>query len=110
MAIPDLTITNLKTWLEQAQTWLREDGSPDSLQRPHRQLLEMMSQAREENRASRVWELINEMEKLTLRMTDIREQGEVFIRCAKMAADLENLRDALRLFQAAESKIGRAHV
>lgn len=104
MAIPDLTITNLKTWLEQAQTWLREDGSPDSLQRPHRQLLEMMSQAREENRASRVWELINEMEKLTLRMTDIREQGEVFIRCAKMAADLENLRDALRLFQAAESK------
>jgi hypothetical protein len=104
MAIPDTTIITLKTWLEQAQTWLREDGSSDALQPPHRQLLGMMSQAREENRASRVWDLINEMEKLALHMTDTREQGEVFVRCAKMAADLENLKDALRLLQAAESK------
>jgi hypothetical protein len=104
MTIPDPTIINLKTWLDQTQSWLYEDGSADALQRPHRQLLDLMSAARNDNRASQVWELISEMERLALHMTDTREQGEVFIRCAKMAADLENLKDALRLFQAAESK------
>ena len=104
MTTPENTIINLKIWLEQTQTWLRADGSPDPVQRPHRQLLEMMARARDENRASGVWEMIDEMEKLALRMNDIREQGEVFVRCAKVAGDLENLRDALRLFQAAESK------
>lgn len=104
MTIPDTTIINLKAWLEHAQSWLHEDGSQEILQRPHHQLLDMMSKAMKENHANQVWDLMNEVERLALHMTDTREQGEVFIRCAKMAADLENLKDALRLFQAAESK------
>lgn len=98
------SISNLKAWLDEAQSWLHQDGSPQALQKPHRQLIDIMFQARQQNQAGRVWDLIDEMEKLTLHMTDTREQGEVFIRCAKTAADLENLKDALRLFQAAESK------
>jgi hypothetical protein len=104
MATPDETIIKLKIWFDEAQEWLHTDGTANMLQRPHRQLLELMIAARNENRSSRVWELIEELEKLTLRMTDVREQGEVLIRCAKMATNLENLKDALRLCQAAESK------
>lgn len=104
MTTPENTIANLKTWLEQAQTWLHQDGSPDPLQPPHRQLLKMMACARDEDHASEVWKIIDEIENLAVRMNDIREQGEVFVWCATMAADLENLKDALRLFQAAESK------
>lgn len=104
MANSKSSILVLKTWFEQTQTWLHIDGMPDTLQRPHRQLLELMIKAHNENHPNQVWELIEEMEKLTVRMIDIREQGEVFIRCAKMAGDLENLKDALRLCQAAESK------
>lgn len=97
-------ISNLKGWLDRACLWLHEDGSQKALQKPHHQLLEMMAQARDQNQAGRVWNLINELERLALHMTDTREQGEVFINCAKVAADLEHLQDALRLFQAAESK------
>jgi hypothetical protein len=97
-------ISNLKGWLDRACSWLHEDGSQKVLQKPHQQLLGMMAQARDQNQAGRVWVLINELEKLALHMTDTREQGEVFINCAKMAADLEHLQDALRLFQVAESK------
>ncbi len=104
MANSDNTILTLKTWFEQTLSWLHVDSMPDTLQRPHRQLLDLMTTARNENRPNQVWALIEEMEKLTIRMIDIREQGEVFIRCAKMAGDLENLKDALRLCQAAESK------
>ena len=97
-------ISVLKVWFGQTESWLHADGSPVTLQRHHKQLLDLMVTARNDNHSSRVWELIEEMEKLTLRMTDIREQGEVFIGCAKMATDLENLKDSLRLCQAAESK------
>ena len=97
-------ILKLKNWFDQNHLWLHTDGSPNTLQLHHKQLLDLMIVAKNENHSSRVWELIEELEKLTLRMTDIREQGEVFLGCAKMAADLENLKDALRLCQAAESK------
>ena len=104
MVVSDPTITSLKTWLNHAQAWLHEDASQEALQPPHRQMLDMMSQAMEENHVSRVWILMNEIETLTLHMTNTRELGEVFIRCAKIASDLENLKDALRLLLAAESK------
>jgi peptidase S24-like protein len=104
MVTSNNTMLNLRIWLEEALSWLHADGLQDVLQKPHGQLLEIMSAARDENRSNQVWEMIDEMERLALQMTDTREQGEVFIRCATMAADLENLKDALRLFQAAESK------
>ena len=97
------SINNLKVWFEQAISWLHVDETPDPLQRPHRQIIDMMQKAKEENRSNRVWELIGEMEELTPRINEILEQGEIFIRCAKMAGDLENLKDSLRLCLAAEN-------
>jgi len=98
------TIPNLKTWMEQALSWLHADDSQQEvLQKPHRQLLDMMTTARNANRTNEVWEVIDELERLAISMSP-PEQGEVLIRCAVMAADLENLKDALRLLQGAENK------
>ncbi len=104
MAKSENSITRLKTWLEKALSWLHADGSQSTLQRSNQQLLTLMEDARNTNQPNRVWELIEELEELTLRMNDISEQGEIFMQCAKTAGDLENLKDALRLCQAAESK------
>src|SRR5258706_12911451 len=98
------TIPNLKTWMEQALSWLHADDSQQEvLQKPHRQLLDMMATARNANRTNEVWEVIDELERLASSMSP-PEQGEVLICCAVMAADLENLKDALRLLQGAENK------
>lgn len=104
MANSGNTIAQLKTWFEQALNWLHANGTANALQRSNQQLLNLMEEAQNENKPNRVWELIEELEELTLRMTDSSEQGEIFLRCAKTAGDLENLKDALRLCQAAESK------
>jgi len=104
MTIPEATMNNLKNWLKEAIDWLHEDGSPKVLQHSHRKLIELMNGDKNKNLTGRVWDRIDELEKLILHTTDTREQGEVYIICAKMAADLENIKDALRLFQAAESK------
>ena len=97
-------IGNLKVWMEQALSWLHEgDNRQEVLQRHHQQLLDMMRTARDENRANDVWEMIDELERLASNMSPA-EQGEVFLRCAVMAVDLENLKDALRLLQGAKNK------
>ena len=97
-------IGNLKVWMEQALSWLHEgDNRQEVLQSHHRQLLDMMRTARDQDRANDVWELIDELERLASTMSPT-EQGEVFLRCAVMAADLENLRNALRLLQGAKNK------
>ena len=64
----------------------------------------MMLKAKDENRANEVWDLIDKLERLVVRAGDAREQGEIYVHCAKMEADMADLKDALRLFQAAESK------
>jgi peptidase S24-like protein len=98
------SINNLKVWVDQALSWLHEgDNLQEVLQRHHQQLLDMMSIAREENRANDVWEVIDELEHLATDMSPA-EHGEVFLRCAVMAVDLENLKDALRLLQGARNK------
>lgn len=97
-------IPNLKTWMEQALSWLHADDiQQDVLQKPHRQLLDIMITARNANHTSEIWEVIDELERLASNMSP-PEQGEVLLRCAVMAADLENLKDALRLLQGAENK------
>ncbi len=110
MATPNVTFTNLKNWLHQTLLWLHADGSPDVLEKPHQQLLQMMLTAKNENRTNEVWDLIDKLNQLATRAGETREQGEIYIKCAKMAADLENLKDALVLFRAAKSKyIGYPH-
>jgi Peptidase S24-like len=94
----------LKDWLDQTLSWLRADGLPNVLQNPHTQLLEMMRKARKENRANEIWDLIDKLEELANRAGDTREKGEILINCAKIAADLENLKSALYYFQGAEGK------
>lgn len=104
MAMTDTTFLNLKDWLEQTLPWLRADGSPNVLQNPHTQLLEMMRRAQKENRANEIWDLINKLEELANRAGNTSEKGEILINCAKIAADLENLKSALYYFQGAEGK------
>ena len=84
--------------------WLRADGSPNILQNPHAQLLDMMWRAKTDNRASDIWDLTNKLEELANRAGDTREKGEILLNCAKIAADLENLKSALYYFQGAEGK------
>jgi hypothetical protein len=104
MVTPNNPISNLKVWMDQALSWLHEgDNQPEVLQLHHQQLLGMMRTARDENRTNDVWEVIDELERLASNMSPA-EQGEVFLRCAVMAADLENLKDALRLLQGAKNK------
>ena len=104
MVAPINPIANLKLWMVQALSWLHEgDNKQGVLQKHHQQLLDMMGIARNENRANDVWEVIDELEHLASNMPPA-EQGEVFLRCAVMAADLENLKDALRLLQGAKNK------
>lgn len=104
MTTTDTTFLNLKAWLDQTLPWLRADGLPDMLQNPHAQLVEMMWEAKRENRASDVWNLINELEELASRTGETREKGQILLNCAKVAADLENLKSALYYFQGAEGK------
>lgn len=96
-------INNLKTWLNHTLAWLNVDQTTGSLQRPHQQMLELMQRARAENHSNDVWEIIEELEQLTTQ-AGIQEQGEIFLRCAKMAGDMENLKEAGRLCSAAEAK------
>ena len=104
MATPNTIIPKLKIWMEQALSWLHADGNlKDVVQKPHRQLLEIMEASRTANRPNEVWETIDELERLAPGMPHL-EQGEVFTRCAVMATELENLKDSLRLLQAAENK------
>lgn len=104
MTTSDTTFLYLKDWFEQTLPWLHDDGLPDVLQNPHAQLLEMMWKAKKENRASEIWDLINKLEELANRTGDTREKGEILLNCAKIAADLENLKSALYYFQGAEGK------
>ena len=101
MATTNATFIYLKDWLDQTFAWLHADGLPEVLQKPHSQLIKIMLTAKQENRANEVWDLIDKLEKLALRTRDAREQGEIFLTCAKIAADLENLKGALGFFQAA---------
>ena len=78
MTIPESTINNLKIWLEEALSWLHQDGSPEALQRPHKQLIDLMIRAKNENHTGHVWDRIDELEKLILHMPDTREQGEAY--------------------------------
>lgn len=96
-------INNLKTWLNHTLAWLKVDKTTGSLQRPHLQMLELMERARAENHPNKVWEIIGQLEELTTQ-AGIQEQGEIFLNCAKMAGDLENLKEAGRLCSAAEAK------
>lgn len=97
-------IDNLKLWMGQALSWLHEgDNQQQVLQKHHQQLLGMMRTARDANRANEVWEVVDELEHLASTMSPA-EQGEVFLRCAVMAVDLESLKDALRLLQGARNK------
>ena len=104
MTTTDTPFLNLKDWLDQTLPWLRADGLPNVLQNPHTQLLEIMRKAQRENRANEIWDLINKLEELANRAGDTREKGEILINCAKIAADLENLKSALYYFQGAEGK------
>lgn len=97
------TINNLKDWFNHTLVWLNVDRSTGSLQRPHQQMLDLMQKARVENHPNDVWEIIQQLEELTIQ-AGIQEQGEIFLNCAKMAGDLENMREAMRLCSAAESK------
>jgi peptidase S24-like protein len=103
MASTNITFTHLKDWMDQTLRWLHADGSTTILQKPHTQLLEMMSRSKKENHANAVWDLIDKLERLANRASDTQEKGEIFINCAKMAADLENLKSALYFFQAADT-------
>ncbi|MEP7133365.1 MAG: S24 family peptidase [Chloroflexota bacterium] len=94
----------MKIWLKESIDWLHKDGSKEILQHSNHKLIELMNEDKDKNLTVRVWDRIDELEKLTLHLTNTYEQGEIYILCAKMAADLENIKDASRLFQAAESK------
>lgn len=96
-------INNLKTWLAHTLAWLKVDKTTGSLQRPHLQMLDLMARAREQNHPNDVWEIIGQLEELTTQAS-IQEQGEIFLNCAKMAGELENLKEAGRLCNAAEAK------
>jgi hypothetical protein len=96
-------INNLKTWLNHTIAWLNVDHATGSLQKPHQQMLELMQKARAENHSSAVWENIEQLEELTTQ-SGIQEQGEILLNCAKMAGDLENLKEAARLCSGAEAK------
>ena len=96
-------INNLKNWLNHTLAWLNIDQTTGSLQRPYQQMLELMQRAREENHPNDVWEIIGQLEELTTQAS-IQEQGEIFLNCAKMAGDLESLKEAGRLCSAAETK------
>jgi hypothetical protein len=104
MTVPESVMKNLKKWLTETLLWLHEDDSPKTLHHSNNKLIELMIEDKDKNLTVRVWDRIDELERLTLHSTNTYEQGEVYIICAKMAADLENIKDALRLFQAAESK------
>ncbi len=104
MTTTDTTYLYLKDWLDQTLLWLHDDGLPNVLQNPHTQLLEMMRKAKRENRANEIWDLIEKLEELANRAGDTREQGEILINCAKIAADLENLKSALHYFQGATAE------
>lgn len=102
MATP--VISELQSWLTQAQTWLHADFSMSAIRAPHQQLLNRMRDSINSRRVNRVWDSLEEMEKLSVRISDTVEQGEIFIELARIAADLENLKEALRLISVAESK------
>lgn len=103
MATP-VIISELQSWLTQAQTWLHADFSISAIRAPHQQLLNRMRDAINSRRVNRVWDSLEEMEKLSVRISDTVEQGEIFIELARIAAELENLKEALRLILVAESK------
>jgi phage repressor protein C with HTH and peptisase S24 domain len=105
MASTNDMMDNLKIWLKETLLWLHDDESPELLQSPYKKLIEiMMREAEDDNHRRHVWDRIEEMEKLIPHMVDTREQGEAYVHCAKIAADLENIKVAQRLFQAAENK------
>lgn len=104
MANSSITINNLKSWFTNTLAWLNVDRNNEQLENSYQQMLELMEAARNENRPNDVWELIEQLEQLTIQTTSIQEQGEIFLKCAKTAGDLENLREASRLCTAAENK------
>lgn len=94
---------NLKIWFNQTLEWLYKDGTKISLQDPHSQILRLMQTAYENNTPKRVWEIIGELDELT-RTSETRERGEILLRCAKMACELENLKEAENLCNEAQLK------
>lgn len=110
MASTNISFARMKDWMDQTLEWLHDDGSPKMVQKPYQQLLEMMESSKKENHASEVWDLIYKLERLANRANESQEKGEIFLKCAKTAADLENLKDALHFFQAAHTHyIGYQH-
>lgn len=99
MAFAETLDNNLMSWINAALSWLHEDGSPEALQSPHRQLLELM----ETEDQTRAWEYIEELEELT-QVVDPRERGETMVCCARRAVQLGSLKEALRYCTEAESK------
>lgn len=97
-------ISELQSWLMQAQTWLHADFSRRAIRPSHQQLLNRMRDAISSRRVNRVWDSLEELEKLSMRISDTVEQGEIFVELARIAAELENLKEALRLVWVAESK------
>ena len=104
MASSTTDINNLKNWFTNTLSWLNVDRSIEPLEHSYTQMLELMEAARDENRPNVVWEYIEQLEQLTIQTTSIQDQGEIFLKCAKVAGDLENLREASRLCTAAENK------
>lgn len=104
MALPNTAMLALQEWLTQTQSWLLADRTSTAIRAPHEQLLRRMRDAMNERRVNRVWELLDEMKDLSLRRGDTREQGEIHIELARIAVDLENLKEALSLIQVAENK------
>ncbi|MCL4269855.1 MAG: hypothetical protein KJZ72_09940 [Anaerolineales bacterium] len=98
------SIINLKVWFEKALTWLHADGSISQLQRPHQKLFGLIEDAYRAKQSSQVWRYIEELDELS-RTAEPAYRGEIMLRCAKTACDLENLKEALRFCNEAEVKL-----
>jgi hypothetical protein len=92
-----------QSWLRYAYSWLNCFEKNGTLSDPANLLLARLENKRRENDSKSVWDIINDLKRLSDKSDD-KESAEIKLRCGLIAAEMDNFHNALRLFSEASSK------
>ncbi len=91
-----------QSWLRYVHSWLNYwDNS--SLSSPAELLLARLEERRKKNESKLAWDTMNDLRRLSDKSEE-KECAEILLCCGLVAAEMDNFRDALKLFQGASSK------
>jgi hypothetical protein len=91
-----------QSWLRYVHGWLNY-WDTSSLSSPAELLLARLEERRKRNESKLAWDTMNDLRRLSDKSEE-KECAEILLRCGLVAAEMDNFRDALKLFQGASSK------